>query len=56
MRDEVSPSRSFHGGGVECVDEGDVVDPLTTCQKERVGTMGRGVGLRGVVHRSPPLI
>lgn len=53
---EVSSSRRFNGGGVEYVDEGEMVGPLATCQKERVGPMGRGVWLKGVVLRSLPLI
>lgn len=58
-RGEVSSSRSFHGGGVEYVDECEEVGPLATCKVgigcEGVsGAHGEGVGLSGVVLGSPP--
>lgn len=58
---EVSPFISFHGGGVECVDGGDVVDPLATRQKEirgegESGTHGEGCRTKWVVLGSPPII
>lgn len=61
VRGEVSPSRNLHGGGVECVDEGDVVGPLATCQKERggegeSGAHREGCRTKGVVIGSLPLI